>query len=345
MVTATVNLGGPASSIRVGRIAHGLMMMTWTPVPASDEQCFEAIKSGVDALPLGTKMVLNSGEFYSQTWGTENLEMLSRFYAMYPDYAERTFLSVKGGLEKGHMPPRPDASLANLRSSIENIQRALGSIKKVDLFEPARIDPTMPIETQMENLVTLVKEGKFDYIGLSECSAETLRRANAVHPVTAAEIEVSPWSYDDNQKSVIRVAKELNISVIAYSPLGKGFLTGKIKSRDDLVGDGDIRSHMTRFSEDTIKHNFALVDTLVKLSERAGCTAAQLSLAWVASLGSNVIPLPGSSKSTRTLENLEAGDLKLSNDQLAEINMAIETHEVKGDRYYGLSDQEAHLWG
>ncbi|KAJ3528399.1 hypothetical protein NMY22_g9427 [Coprinellus aureogranulatus] len=105
MVSATATLGGTASNVKVGRIAHGLMMMTWTPNPVPDEQCFEAIKAGVDALPPGTKGFLNAGEFYAQDWGTLNLEMLSRFYAKYPDCAERTFLSVKGGINVKERKP------------------------------------------------------------------------------------------------------------------------------------------------------------------------------------------------------------------------------------------------
>ncbi|RXW18079.1 hypothetical protein EST38_g7777 [Candolleomyces aberdarensis] len=339
-VNATTTLGGTASNVTVGRIAHGLMMMTWTPNPVPDEQCFESIKAGVDALPPGAKMVLNSGEFYAQDWGTANLELLSRFYAKYPEYADKTFLSVKGGMKNGG----PDASFENLSASIDNIQRVLGSVKKVDLFEPARVDHRVPIEKQMEYLVALKNEGKFGHIGLSECSAETLRRAHTVHPVTAAEIEVSPWSYEENQKKVIETARELGISVMAYSPLGKGFLTGQIKSRADLA-EGDARAHMTRFAEENLDHNFAIVNALTAVAERLGYTPAQLSLAWVAHLGTHVIPLPGSSKASRTLENLQAGDIKLSEDDLAEVNKIINSHEVKGDRYFGKSDEEMHLWG
>ncbi|KAJ2922171.1 hypothetical protein H1R20_g14926, partial [Candolleomyces eurysporus] len=327
MVTATATLGGTAFNVKVGRIAHGLMNMTWTPNPAPDEQCFEAIRAAVDVLPPGAKMVLNSGEFYAQDWGTGNLQLLSRFYAKHPEYAEKTFLSVKGGVKNRG----PDCSIENLRASIDNIQSALGPIKKVDLFQPARVDSRIPIEKQMENLVTLLKEGKFDHIGLSECNADTLRRAHAVYPVTAAEIEVSPWSYDENQKKVIETSKELGISVMAYSPLGRGFLTGQIKSSSDIP-------------DEIMNHNWAIVEALKAVADQVGCTPAQLCLAWVASLGPHVIPLPGSAKASRILENLEAGDLELSSADLAKVNAIIETAEIKGDRYYGLTDEEAHLW-
>ncbi|KAJ3509019.1 hypothetical protein NMY22_g16434 [Coprinellus aureogranulatus] len=337
MVTASTTLGNET----VARVAHGLMTMTWTPQPVPDEQCFESIKAGVDALPTGTKAILNAGEFYAQDLGTANLEMLSRFYAKYPEYAEKTFLSVKGGMKAGTLSP--DGSPDNLRASVDNIQRVLGSIKKVDLFEPARLDPNVPIEKQIETLAQLVKEGKFTYIGLSECSAPTLRRAHAVHPVTAVEIEISPWEYGVNQKAVIETAKELGISVFAYSPLGKGLLTGQIKSLADIP-EGDMRHHLSRFKGDALQHNLAIVDAVKAVAARIGCTPGQLAIAWVAALGSHVIPLPGSSKASRTLENLGAGDLKLSDADLAEVNNVLNSHEVKGDRQFGMDEKELNLW-
>ncbi|EAU87803.1 aldo/keto reductase [Coprinopsis cinerea okayama7 len=341
-VTQSTKLGGTASNVSVGVVAHGLMMMTWTPNPVPDEQAFEAIKAGVDALPPGTKMILNSGEFYAQDFGTANLELLSRFFAKYPDYADKTFLSVKGGID--WTKRGPDGSLEFLRKSVDNILKALGPNKKLDLFEPARIDRSIPVEELTQHLVTLLKEGKFDHIGLSECNANTLRKAHAVHPITAVEIEISPWSYEDKTKDVIATAKELGITVIAYSPLGRGFLTGQIKSSSDLP-PGDHRASLTRFQEENIKHNMAIVDALVGIAKKKEITPAQLSIAWVRHLGPHVIPLPGSSKSSRTLENLKAGDIQLSDADLDEINKVIATHQVKGDRYFGQSEEESHLWG
>ncbi|KAJ3728507.1 aldo/keto reductase [Lentinula raphanica] len=339
MVSRSVKLGGTASDITVAPVAHGLMMMTWTPNPVSDEQAFESIKAGVDALPPGTKAFLNSGEFYAMDRGTGNLELLSRFFAKYPDYADKTFLSVKGGVPN----LVPDGSMDSLRASVDNIQKVLGPNKKLDLFEPARIDRNTPVETIMNNLATLVKEGKFFHIGLSECNANTLRKANAVYPVTAAEIEVSPWSYDDNQKAVIEVARELNITVVAYSPLGRGYLTGQIKTASDLP-ENDVRIHLTRFKEENLKANWAIVEGLKAIAEKKGITAAQLCIAWVASLGPHMLPLPGSSKSSRTLENLKAGSIELTPEESKAIHEVITANPTIGDRYYG-SDEKAFLWG
>ncbi|TFK29154.1 aldo/keto reductase [Coprinopsis marcescibilis] len=340
-VAQTAKLGGTASSIQVGRVGHGLMMMTWTPNQVPDEQCFEAIKAGVDALPAGTKAFLNSGEFYGQNFSTSNLELLSRFYAKYPEYADKTFLSVKGGIDWSKRGP--NGSLEYLRKSVDNILKVLGPNKKLDLFEPARIDSSISIEELIQNLVVLQKEGKFDHIGLSEVKAETLRKAHAVHPIAAAEVEISPWSYEQRTKDLISTAKELGVAVIAYSPLGRGFLIGQIKSVADLP-EGDIRGHLTRFKEEYIKHNLAIVHELTAVAGKIGVTPAQLSIAWVKCLGPHVIPLPGSSKASRTLENLRAGDVQLSGKDLDEINAVIERNEIKGDRYSGQSEEEAHLW-
>ncbi|EPT06152.1 hypothetical protein FOMPIDRAFT_1021199 [Fomitopsis schrenkii] len=339
-IRKTAKLGGTASDVTIAKVGHGLMMMTWRGsgvVP--DEQCFEAIKAGVDALPPGVKILLNSGEFYANDLGTGNLELLARFFDKYPSYADKVFLSVKGGA-KGLAP---DASPENLRRSIDNINSALRGTKKLDLFESARVDKNVPIEDAIKTLAALIKEGKFDHIGMSECSAATLRQAHAVHPITAVEIEVSPWSYEEETKKVIATAQELGIAVVAYSPLGRGFLTGQIKSINDLP-ENDIRRRLTRFGEEFIKHNLALVQSLEAIAAKKGCTPGQLSIAWVGALGEHVVPLPGSSKKERTLENLAGGDVELTAADLAEINDVIAKHEVKGDRYFG-NPEAAHLWG
>ncbi|KAG2157369.1 NADP-dependent oxidoreductase domain-containing protein [Suillus clintonianus] len=338
-IQATTSLGGTASHITVGKIAHGLMKMTWTPDPVPDEQCFEAIKAGVDALPPGTKMFLNGGEFYGHNLTTTNLEMIARFFEKYPDYVDKTFLSVKGGLKPG-LAPLPDGSPANLRRSVELINEKLRGTKRLDLFQSARVDPNVSLEESIRTLVELKNEGKLDHIGMSECSADSLRRGNTVHPIAAVEIEVSPWEYDVEAKKVIATAQELGVAVIAYSPLGRGFLTGQIKRPEDIP-EGDFRRSLPRFQEDNFKHNFAVVDALAAIARSKNVTSAQLCIAWVSSLGKHVIPLPGSSHAKRTLENCAGGEVELSTEDLAEINGVINAAEVRGDRYA----HQAYLWG
>lgn len=342
-VQTTTTLGGTASHVKIGKVAHGLMMMTWTPKPVPDDICFAAIKAGCDELPEGTKMLINSGEFYANDFGPGNLEMLSRFFEKYPEYADKTFLSVKGGSKFKQMIP--DSSPENLRRSVTAINAALRGKKHLDLFECARVDHNVPIEDTIRSLKSLIDEGLVDHIGVSECSAETLRKANAVHPIAAVEIEVSPWSLEDETKKVIATAAELGVAVVAYSPLGRGFLTGQIKSIDDLP-EGDMRRRFTRFNkEEYFKHNLALVDALKNIAEKKGVPVASLTIAWVSSLGSHVIPLPGSSNAARVIENTRAADIKLTEEESSQVWDIINSYEVKGDRYYGADPKAMHLWG
>ncbi|KAJ6487963.1 aldo/keto reductase [Mycena sanguinolenta] len=302
MIINTTHLGGTATNVTVGRVSHGLMMMGSTP-ESTDEVCFASIKAGIDALPAGAKMFLDSGEFYSKTWGPENLDLLSRFFAKYPEYADKTFLSVKGAM----VGMTPDCSLENLQKSVLNIQSHLGPHKKMDLYQPARIDPKIPIEDIMKNLVVLLKEGHFSHIGLSECSAKTLRRAHAVHPVTAVELELSLWRYESEMKKVIETARELGTSVLGYSPIGKGFFASKSSDSAGLPDAGRL-PHWVRLTGDNLAHNMSLVSALPELAGKKGVTPAQLAIAWSrrsAPMSSRCLDLLA--KATRTLENCATG--------------------------------------
>ncbi|KZT11235.1 Aldo/keto reductase [Laetiporus sulphureus 93-53] len=207
MVHKTAMLGGTASNVKVAKVAHGLMRMTWSGTGLlPDEQCFEAIKAGVDALPPDVKMFLNSGEFYGPGESTANLELVSRFFEKYPD---------------------PE----DLRRSVDNINAALRGKKRMDLFQCARVDKNVPIENTIKTLVGLIEEGKFDHISMSECSAQSLRWAHAVHPISVVEIEISPWSYEEETKKVIATTKQLGIAVAGYSE--------KKRTLENLAG-GDV---------------------------------------------------------------------------------------------------------
>ncbi|KAF8532602.1 NADP-dependent oxidoreductase domain-containing protein [Gautieria morchelliformis] len=325
----TVRLGGTAKHIEVVNVSHGLMRMTWVPTPVPDEQAFKAIKDGVDAAN-GSKVFLNSGAFYSQDFGPANLELLARFYDKYPDYKEKTVLCVKG------IATAPTAGLEahekTIRNSVDVALKALRGTKHLDVYENARVDPNIPIEESIGILKKLVQEGKFDHIGMSECGAQTLRRANAVHPIAHVEIEVSPFCYEEDTRKVISTAEELKIPVLAYSPQGSGFLTGAFRSLDDFPAD-DFRRHFDRFQPENFHHNIKLVDRLTEIANNKGITPGQLSIAWVASLGPHMLPLPGSSHSKRTLENLAAGDIVLSQEEVEDIKQILDSMGVKGERY------------
>ncbi|TFY76703.1 hypothetical protein EWM64_g7309 [Hericium alpestre] len=331
MVQKTAKFGGTASDVVVAKVGHGLMMMTWKPTPVPDEQCFEAIKAGLDgldSLPAGTKMLINSAEFYGMSSPTLNLELVAKFFEKHPEYVDKAFLSVKGGLTE---KLSPDASPEGLRRSVDNINEKLRGKKRMDLFEPARVDPNYSIEHTMTELSKLISKGKFDHIGLSEVSAQTIARANKVLPVAGVEIEVSPWSYTQETKDVIATCKELGIAVAAYS----GFLT-----------EGDFRRKYTRFQADVMKHNFITVNALKAIADKKNITPAQLCIAWVGHLGDHVIPLPGSSRKDRTLGNFAGGEVDLSEEDLDEIAKVLETHPIKGSRIiYLVPLKEAWLSG
>ncbi|KAH8823202.1 NADP-dependent oxidoreductase domain-containing protein [Flagelloscypha sp. PMI_526] len=355
MIQNVVNLGGAAKDIRVAPVGHGLMFMTIYEPVRPDDVCFEAIKTGIDQLPNGVKMVLNSAEFYGVGLSTLNLEMLSRFFEKYPDYKDKAFLSVKGCLVRETMSV--DCSEKNIRRSVDSCIEALRGQKKIDLFECGRVDPKVPIEDSMKTMLTLIEEGKFDYIGLSECSAATLRRAAAVAPVVSAEIECSLWAYEEETKKVIDAAKELGISIHAYSPLGQGWLTGKIKSVDSLASN-DYRRKTTKATKvrcpnyhtvfddnlaQHLEHNLQIVPIVEQYAEAHNCTPAQLALAWVHSLGSHVLPLPSSSTKERVMENLYAGDIKLSDEESKQLLSKVDALGIKGGR--GVEGHTALLWG
>ncbi|KAF8504312.1 aldo/keto reductase [Russula emetica] len=327
MSTKTAQLGGTASDVTVGKVGHGLMMMTWRNPQTPDEEAFASLKAGMDCLPSGTKMFLNSGEFYGLDPPSANLELLARFFERYPDYADKAFLSVKVSI-----PRFAACTEAALERKINFILAKLRGTKKLDLFEPARVIQGIPLEQSTRIMAKFIAQGKFDHIGLSEVRADQVRQAHRGHPIAAVEIEVSPWSYTQETKDVISTCEELGIAVIAYSPLGHGFLTGKWKSHKDLEPDNMLRQ-FSRFQRDNFNHNLALVSAIEAIATKKGITAAQLSIAWVASLAPKVVPIPGSSNARRTLENCAAGNVELTTEDLVELRQAMTDNTVRGTRY------------
>lgn len=177
-------------------------------------------------------------------------------------------------------------------------------------------------------------EGKIKHLGLSECSATSLRRAHAVHPIAAVQVEYSPFTLDieSPQINLLSTCRELGVAVVAYSPLGRGFLTGAYKSPDDFE-EGDFRRNAPRFSKENFPRNLKLVEQLGKIAERKGCTTGQLSLAWLLAQGEDVIPIPGTKKVKYLEENVKALEVKLSEGEVEEVRKAVESAEVHGTRY------------
>lgn len=215
----------------------------------------------------------------------------------------------------------------------ESLER-LG-IDQIDLYYQHRVDPKVPIEETIEAMVELKNEGKIRYLGLSECSARTLRRAHKVHPIAAAQMEFSPFALEieSDQTEFLKTARELGVKIVAYSPLGRGFLTNTIKSRDD-IDKTDNRFNHPRFSEEHFKDNLKLVQTLAEIANKKGCTPGQLALAWVLAQGEDFIPIPGTKRVKYLEENATAVDIQLSKQEEADVRAAIESvGGSKGDRY------------
>jgi len=195
-----------------------------------------------------------------------------------------------------------------------------------------RMDPTTPIEDTMNALVSKLKEGKFKYIGLSECSADTLRRAHKIHPISAVQIEYSPWTLDIESNGVLQTCRELGIAIIAYSPLGRGFLAGKYKKFEDLPED-DWRRMNPRFQGENFEKNLNIVKEFEKIANRKGCTASQLCLAWVMFQGEDIIPIPGTGSVSNLEQNLASVSVKLTKEDDQEIRSVINQIGVYGNRY------------
>ena len=215
-----------------------------------------------------------------------------------------------------------------MRRSIEGSLERLGT-DHVDLYYLHRIDPDTPIEETVGAMGELVKEGKVRHIGLSEAKPETIRRAHATHPITALQTEYSLWTRDRRGRDPADV-RELGIGFVAYSPLGRGFLSGRFKSPQDLDA-GDFRRTGPRFTGANLEHNLELVAKVEQLADEKGCTPGQLALAWVLAQGEDIVPIPGTKRRRYLEENLGAVDVELTPDDLARIDA--ELPKAEGDRY------------
>ena len=220
-----------------------------------------------------------------------------------------------------------------VRQCIEGSLKRLGT-DHIDLYYIHRVDPKVRIEETIEALAELVKEGKVKYLGISECSERTLRRAHAVHPIAAVQMEYSFFSLDIEREEIgiKKACDELGVAIVAYSPLGRGLLTGQYKSRNDFA-PGDVRLYMPRFSEENFPKNLEVVDRVAEIAKRKGCTAGQLALAWLLKQGENVIPIPGTRHVKYLEENIGALKVELTAEEVQEIRKLAETADVKGERY------------
>jgi len=221
-----------------------------------------------------------------------------------------------------------DGSAEHVRSSIDGSLRRLGT-DHVDLYYQHRVDPKVPIEETVGALAELVAAGKIRHIGLSEASAETIRRAHAVHPITALQSEYSLWTRDPEDE-VLPTCRELGIGFVAYSPLGRGFLAGRFSSPDDLE-EGDFRRTGPRFTGDNLQANLRLADKVKQIAAEKDVTPAQLAIAWLLAQGDDIVPIPGTKRRSYLEQNAAAVDVELTHDDLARIDA--ELPKTAGERY------------
>jgi aryl-alcohol dehydrogenase-like predicted oxidoreductase len=218
-----------------------------------------------------------------------------------------------------------------VRQAVEGSLKRLG-IETIDLYYQHRVDPETPIEETVGAMAELVKEGKVKYLGLSEASAETLRRASRVHPITALQSEYSLWTRDVEDNDVLAACRELNIGFVAYSPLGRGFLSGEIKRFEDLAAD-DYRRQSPRFQGENFDKNIKLVEKVEEIARAKGVTTSQLALAWVLAQGQDIVPIPGTKRRKYLEQNAETAEIILSQEELAAIEDVFPKDAVSGLRY------------
>jgi aryl-alcohol dehydrogenase-like predicted oxidoreductase len=317
MQTRTLGLKGPTVS------ALGLGCMGMSEF-YGDRDDAESVATIHRALDLGVTLFDTSDAYGPHT----NERLLGRAVA---DRRDQVLLATKFGLVRD--PDDPTARGVNgrpeyVRQAAEGSLQRLG-VDHIDLYYQHRVDPDTPIEETIGAMAELVQEGKVRYLGMSEAGPETLRRANAVHQITALQTEYSLWSRDPGDE-ILPTCRELGIGFVAYSPLGRGFLTGAIQSVDDLAPD-DYRRSSPRFQGENFDRNLELVGTIGELAANKAVTPAQLALAWVLAQGEDIVPIPGTKRRARLEENADAVDIELSDDELREIADALP--EASGDRY------------
>ncbi|MFK0332130.1 aldo/keto reductase [Rhizobium sp. NPDC090275] len=231
-----------------------------------------------------------------------------------------------------------DGKMAGVNSRPEQIRKAAeGSLKRlgvdvIDLLYQHRVDPNVPIEDVAGTVKDLIAEGKVKHFGMSEPGAQTVRRAHAVQPVAALQNEYSLWTRGPETNGILEACEELGIALVAYSPLGKGFLTGAM-NKDTKLGEGDFRKLLPRFTPEAMEKNQALIDLLKRIAEDKKATPAQIALAWLLARKPWIVPIPGTTKLHRLEENLGAADVALSADDLAQMETAAAAIQVEGERY------------
>jgi aryl-alcohol dehydrogenase-like predicted oxidoreductase len=313
--------------LEVSRIGLGAMGMSHGYTGAGTDEA-ESIRTIHRALELGVTL-LDTAEIYGPY---TNEELLGRALNGRRD---QVVLATKFGLvsHTGAGPSNLDSSPANIRAAVEGSLKRLGT-DHIDLYYQHRVDPNTPIEDTVGALAELVQQGKIRHIGLSEAGPETIRRAHAVHPVTAVQSEYSLWTRSLEDR-VLPVLRELGIGLVPFSPLGRGFLTGKVRSTDGFEQD-DFRHGNPRFTGENFQRNLRIADEVEAVAAEAGATPAQVALAWLLAQGDDIAPIPGTKRVSRVEENTAADGVQLTTQQIDKLSSlppaAGDTHPESGLR-------------
>ena len=310
----------------VGHIGFGMGGLTHPGHHVSTEDAIATLKA---ALNSGANF-WNAGTIYG-TPQHNSLHLLNAYFTKYSEDAEKVVISVKACFDMRAGQAHNDEE--SVKASIEHCLQVLDGKCRIDLFQPCRLDPEIPVEETIGAIAEYVKAGKIGSVGLSECSAASIRKAVAVTTISAVEIELSLFETGIFSNGVAAACKEFGIPIVAYSPLNKGFLTGQLRKYEDIP-ENDYRRMFPRFQPDVFEENLKLVEEVEKTAKRQGCTTIQAAIAWVTAqsevVAVPVIPIPGASSVARAEENLK--DVRLTKEHLQEINDVLESVEVKGAR-------------